>query len=249
VPLMNAAGCLGFSPHARVPVELSQFGAFITNPISLKPRKPARQAGLYQYPGGVMLHSGFPNPGLKATVRRNAQRWQRADVPVIIHLLGESTAELAGAVRSLEEMENILGLEIGLADDTPLEAAVQVVQLALGELPLMVRLPMLRFSELAAPVMEAGASLVSLSPPRGALQTPDGAIQTGRLYGPGIFPLALQTVQALAAQGIPVVGVGGIYRSGQAQAMLAAGAIAVQVDTALWRGYWENETAPMISAI
>jgi dihydroorotate dehydrogenase len=33
-----------------------------------------------------------------------------------------------------------------------------------------------------------------------------------------------------------VIGGGGVYRPEQAQAMLAAGALAVQVDAALWRG-------------
>ena len=40
-PLLNAAGSLGFAPDPNGPVDLSRFGAFITNPISLRPRLPA----------------------------------------------------------------------------------------------------------------------------------------------------------------------------------------------------------------
>ena len=37
-PLMNAAGTLGFSPDPRASVAWEDLGAFVTNPISLRPR-------------------------------------------------------------------------------------------------------------------------------------------------------------------------------------------------------------------
>jgi len=58
----------------------------------------------------------------------------------------------------------------------------------------------------------------------------------GRLYGPAIFPQALEATNDLVERGIPVVAAGGIYSSTQIDAMLAAGARAVQLDTWLWRG-------------
>ena len=39
-PFMNAAGCLGFAPNPRGPVDLGRLGAFVTNPVSLAPRQP-----------------------------------------------------------------------------------------------------------------------------------------------------------------------------------------------------------------
>ena len=58
----------------------------------------------------------------------------------------------------------------------------------------------------------------------------------GRLYGPALFPQALAGVRGLAQAGVPVIGAGGVYSQAQAQAMLAAGALAVQLDAVLWRG-------------
>ena len=65
-PIMNAAGCLGFAPDTHGPTDLSQLGAFITNPISLLARSPAHGPRFLSFPGGFMLHTGYPNPGLGA---------------------------------------------------------------------------------------------------------------------------------------------------------------------------------------
>jgi dihydroorotate dehydrogenase len=35
---------------------------------------------------------------------------------------------------------------------------------------------------------------------------------------------------------VPVIGAGGVYSQAQVESMLAAGALAVQVDAILWRG-------------
>ena len=83
-----------------------------------------------------------------------------------------------------------------------------------------------------------GLAALSLGPPRGLLPAPDGGLARGRLYGPAVFPLALATVKALSRFGVPVIGGGGVYRMEQAEAMLGAGAMAVQLDAVLWRGGW-----------
>ena len=93
------------------------------------------------------------------------------------------------------------------------------------------RLPLEKAGTLGQAVIDAGASAISLGAPRGRL---DGI--SGRMYGPGIFPLALQAVENLAGLGLPVIGAGGVYQPKDVDTMLEAGALAVQVDTVLWRG-------------
>ena len=61
---------------------------------------------------------------------------------------------------------------------------------------------------------------------------------SGRLYGPALYPLALQVVGELNQAGVTVIGAGGIYHRQQVEGMHRAGAWAVQVDLALWRGDW-----------
>src|SRR3972149_4838806 len=102
LPLMNAAGFLGFAPDVRGPLNLERLGVFITNPVSLEPRTPAHGTRWLAYPGGFLLHTGHPNPGLKAVLRRYAGRWRRSPLPVVVHLLTHRLEELAWMVRRLE---------------------------------------------------------------------------------------------------------------------------------------------------
>ena len=67
-PLMNAAGALGFIPNRRAPFDLGCLGAFVTNPISLSPRQPAENRVILPFAGGFLLHTGLPNPGLRAAL-------------------------------------------------------------------------------------------------------------------------------------------------------------------------------------
>jgi dihydroorotate dehydrogenase (NAD+) catalytic subunit len=241
-PWMNAAGSLGFAPSQRGPVDLSRMGAFVTNPISLGPRSPAQGRRYLAYPGGFLLHTGYPNPGLRAALRRYAGQWGRSPLPVLVHLLCQRAEELAQMVQRLEGLPGVSGIELGLAPEVEPEEAAAMVQASLGELPLILRLPLERAAALAgwlkAHSAGEGVAAFSLGPPRGMLPTPDVGLARGRLYGPAIFPMALAAVKALSGLGVPVIGGGGVYRIDQAEAMQAAGATAVQVDAALWRGGW-----------
>lgn len=239
-PLMNAAGTLGFAPDPHGPVDLARLGAFVTNPVSLAPRSPAGGDRLLNFPGGFLIHTGYPNLGLKSVLRRYAGQWARSPLPVLVHLLVQDVAGVSTMVRSLEGVEGVMGIELGLPPRVTLQAANEFIQAALGELPVVIRLPLEQVAELAPLLLESGASAASLAPPRGALPTSAGsslpAISHGRLYGPAIFPQALAAVQFLTATGIPAIGAGGIYHEKQVEAMLAAGAQFVQLDAVLWRG-------------
>jgi len=57
---------------------------------------------------------------------------------------------------------------------------------------------------------------------------------TGRLFGPALFAQSLDIVQAAAKLGIPIIGAGGVWSKENADTMLSVGALAVQVDAALW---------------
>jgi dihydroorotate dehydrogenase (NAD+) catalytic subunit len=237
-PLMNAAGSLGFTPEPGGMVKLSQLGAFITNPISLQRRTPANSRTCQTYPGGLLLHSGYPNPGLRGSIRRYAQRWARSRLPVIIHLLVERGGSVAEMVAQVEDLEGVMGIELGLPPDVHPGMAVDLVQAAVGELPLIVRVPVERAGEIARALAESPVSAISLAPPRGALRDAEGRLVRGRLFGPAVFPLALAGVQEALESGLPVIAAGGVYEPGQVKAFLEAGAIAVQLDAVLWSLGW-----------
>jgi dihydroorotate dehydrogenase (NAD+) catalytic subunit len=233
---MNAAGALGFVPNPRAPIDLSLLGAFVTNPISLSPRAPAQERGCFPYLGGFLLHTGYPNPGIRAVLKRYAARWERSELPIVLHVLAQRGEELVKIVQQVERLENLAGVEIGMPPEATPELVSELVSAGLRERPLIARLPLERAVELAPAAVEAGAVAISLGPPRGSLPESSGKIIRGRLYGSALFPLALDVVWQLARQGVSVIGAGGIYRRQQADAMLQAGAVAVQLDVVLWRG-------------
>jgi dihydroorotate dehydrogenase (NAD+) catalytic subunit len=155
---------------------------------------------------------------------------------VIVHLLARSPEEVAKMARRLENVEGIGGLEVGMVNDASADMVVACAHAAYGELSVIMQLPMERCVELASRAIQAGAVAVSLAPPRGIFPTQDGESVQGRLYGPTILPLALRAVHELNQRGIPTIGAGGIYTQEHKDAMLAAGAMAVQLDSSLWRG-------------
>ena len=72
-PWLNATGTLGYAPGPAWNWPLPQ-GAFLTNPISLHHRTPAHNRAAITYPGGALLHSGLPNPGLRRVLPRPRRR-------------------------------------------------------------------------------------------------------------------------------------------------------------------------------
>jgi dihydroorotate dehydrogenase (NAD+) catalytic subunit len=236
LPLMNAAGSLGFAPDPHGPADLECFGAFVTNPVSLSPRTPAQERRCLPYPGGFLLHTGYPNPGIRAVLRRCAARWERSPVPIIVHILAQRGEEVFEIARRLDKLENLAALELGIPPEASPALAAELVSAALSERLVIARLPLEHAEELASVVIASGAAAISLGAPRGALPAAPGKIIKGRLYGPAVFPLALETLQRLLRLGSPVIGGGGVYEPSQAEAMLQAGAVSVQLDAVLWRG-------------
>jgi dihydroorotate dehydrogenase (NAD+) catalytic subunit len=250
-PIMNAAGMLGFAPDLREkqkPVfwektgfwDWEGLGAFVTNPISMRPRKPTSHPAALEYPGGFLLHTGLPNPGFPSAVKKYAHKWADSSVPVIVNLMADRPEETKRMVEALEGVENVMAAELGFAPLLTDDIILTAVEMSLGELPLIASLPMEQAVMLAPRVMETGAAAVSLSAPRGSLMTDDRSLITGRLYGPSLFPQSLETVSRLVGAGVPTIGGGGVYEEEQAQAMLQAGALAVQLDAVLWRGGYSS---------
>ncbi len=111
-PICNAPGMLGFSPSPQRLPFLDQIGAFFTNPISRHARTPASSRSAIRYPGGILLHSGFPNPGLRKVLEKHAARWEKSPVPVIPHVMAEAASSLESLLRPLEEISNLMAIEI-----------------------------------------------------------------------------------------------------------------------------------------
>jgi dihydroorotate dehydrogenase (NAD+) catalytic subunit len=191
----------------------------------------------------MLLHTGHINPGFSKALKRFSKRWERAPLPVIVHLLAGRPDEMHKMIVKLETFENVIGVEVGFPADVTAAEAAEVLSGALGELTLVARVGLPQAAVLAPELVHAGASAVSLGPPRGALTGESEGLFSGRLYGPAVFPQTLHTTGELARLGVPVLAGGGVYSPADVEALLAAGALAVQVDTALWRGDWLQKGA------
>jgi len=155
-------------------------------------------------------------------------------IPVIVHLLLKTSDEAAEMVTLLESIEACAGLELGLGE-VDADQAADLVAACAGEIPVIAQLPLGTPLTVFAAAAEAGAQAVSVGAPRGGLREPDGGRVHGRLYGPAVFPFALQAVPALKESvRVPVFAGCGVYGRGQALALVEAGADGVILDGVLW---------------
>jgi len=243
-PYMNSPGMLGYSPDPQLEIPWDRFGAFVTNPISLRPRQPTSQPDCFQYPGGVLLHSGLPNPGFKRVFEKYSVRWNKSELPIIVHLMADRPEETRRMVSDLEGMDNILAVELGFAPLLADDILLVTLELCRGEMPLIFSLYSDQVFSLGPRLIQEGAAAVSLAAPRGAFPrsstTKTGIIEdidlnSGRIFGPALFPQSLLLVQQAVKLGIPTIGSGGIFSRKHAGTMLSVGASAVQLDVDLWK--------------
>ena len=213
--VMNAAGALGFAPDARVMQETQSLtggmGAFVTNPLSLRPRLPTVEPAQVEYPGGFLLHSGLPNPGFKTVVNRYAPRWRDSSLPIVVHLMADRPEETQQMVQALEGMDNVMAVELGFAPLLADDIILLVIEMCTGELPLILSLPPEQVLDLGPRCVQAGAAAISFGTPRGALIR-SGRFIRGRLFGPSLFPRSLELVLSAVRLGLPVIGAGGVNR-------------------------------------
>jgi dihydroorotate dehydrogenase (NAD+) catalytic subunit len=236
-PLVAGGGAFGFADECAPLVDFSRFGAFITNPLTLRPRSPAKEQHVIPFPGGALIHTGLPNPGLSAAIRDYAHKWERLGCPVIAHVAATTVEETAACVEKLERVESVAGIEIGFRNDESLAEAQAMVRAAvqLARQPIIVSLPQARALAFARMAEKVGAQAVTATaPPRGTLRH-NGEWVSGRLYGPALLPQALSLVRELKTHtALPIIGAGGVHTKNDIEAMLAAGATAVMVDSAVW---------------
>jgi dihydroorotate dehydrogenase (NAD+) catalytic subunit len=240
IPVLNAAGMLGYAPDFRRHPQIHHLGGFITNPVSRLPRSPAESRTAARFPGGALIHTGFPNPGLKAVIRQHARSWQQPSIPVILHLMVEHAAGLDECLRMLDTVDGLSGLELSFSPGLTADEILECAELAAREWPVVIELDSRPGERLLPRLAGCDIAAVCSAPPRGVLpvngESEKQLLSGGRIYGPGVFPPAMYWVQQAVCVGLPVIAAGGIYSWQEARQFLRAGALAVKLDTVLWSG-------------
>jgi dihydroorotate dehydrogenase (NAD+) catalytic subunit len=186
-------------------------------------------------PGGVMLRTGGANPGLDRFLRENRRSWESRGLPVIAALAAQGAGDWPAMAARLERVPGIAGVELHL---NPTIRAVEAIHAtrAATELPILVKLDLDEVADIAADCVVAGANcLVIARAPRGMMMVDERAWY-GRLYAPAVKPIVLRAVAQIAEMGlqVPLVACGGVHSGKDVHDLLAAGASAVEIDSAQW---------------
>jgi dihydroorotate dehydrogenase (NAD+) catalytic subunit len=237
-PVMIASGCGGYGQAYRQLLDLSVFGALVTNPITLRPQRATAPPRLAETTAGFILDTGDQNPGVKKVIREYSKHWRSWPVPVIAHLPAADPNDLRRTAGALAGTDAVVAIELGLpphASPRDIEHWLRAVREGCM-LPLLVKLPLAAAVDMAEIVVEAGGdTLVIGSPPFGAAPARSGEMVNGYVYGPLLHSMALHTVQVIREfVDVPLIAAGGIHSPADARALLKAGAAAVQIDTLLF---------------
>lgn len=232
-PWMNAAGFLGYLPPAHL--EFSELmGVFIPPPLSDLSRSPVVNRTAISYPGGFLLHTAFPNPGLKAAVRQYRPRWSKLHLPVWLHLLPVDEVEAAEMSKLADDLDNVIAIEVEPPARISLHERLSILTAARGEKPILAVVPLDEVSrEFITGCEEGGISAAILTAPRGRLLRA-GHWVNGRLYGPSLYPQMAMTLARFVKCNLPLIAGCGVFSIEAGQELLEAGATALQVDGALW---------------
>jgi dihydroorotate dehydrogenase (NAD+) catalytic subunit len=254
-PVMVASGTFGYGIEYGDVVDVERLGGICCKGTTLKPRAGNEPPRVTETPAGMLNSIGLQNPGVDAVIERYAPLWASWQVPVVVNVAGESIEDYVSVVRRLEGVPGVAGIELNIscpnvgkgglqfAVDREAAAAVTAAVRRATDLPLLVKLSpnVADIRPIARAIEEAGADAIS------AINTLSGIAidpRTGRpllgnvyggLSGPAIRPVALRVVYEVAqVVGIPIVAIGGISSLDDVLCYLAAGAVAVQVGTAIF---------------
>ncbi len=252
-PVMTASGTFGYASEFENLIDLNQLGAIIVKGLSLKPSKGNPPPRIVETPCGMLNAIGLENVGIDIFVKEKLPFLKKLSAPLFVNIYGKSADEYAELAARIDDTEGISGIEVniscpnvktgGIAFGVDPESAYEVVSAVRRQTSkhMMVKLSpnVTDIGEIARSVESAGADSLSLINTITGMaidietRRPKIANITGGLSGPAIRPVALRMVwQAVQAVKIPVIGIGGIIKPGDALEFLIAGASAIQVGTA-----------------
>jgi len=246
-PLIAAAGSLGYGLEVARRLDLTSpgathgLGAIITRTTTIHPRRADQSPTLIETPSGLLYTGVEQNPGIALVRKRYAPAWAEWRIPVILSVAAATSSELSMLLADLDMIEGVGGIELPLAQLGALTPATATPLITAARqatpLPIIVKLPahapdMVALAHATATAGADALSLIDAIPAVAATSTTGMA--RGLLCGPAIRPIALHAVATVtAAVNIPVIGGGGVWEPADLHALLAVGASAVSLGSAL----------------
>ncbi len=242
-PVMLAGGMIGYGEAVPAGAHLDRLGAVVIGPFMRNSRPGMDPPRLADTNGGFVLNSGLQNRGVKAARRRFGKLWPKLGCPVIAQV-ADSVPRMAGRVaEQLTSAQGLSGLELLLPQHATPDVVRELIRQAIqnSDLPVLAKVPLGGAASLAPVAVEAGASaLVVAQPPSGSGFARNAGLDSvsisGSIHGPLTFPSMLAVLDVIRSLDLPcsLIACGGIHTLQQARQALAAGADAIQIDSAFW---------------
>jgi dihydroorotate dehydrogenase (NAD+) catalytic subunit len=239
--LLNASGCLD---ALTAPEVARQLDAFVTKTVTPLPRPGNAPVRIVETEAGMLNSIGLANLGRERFLADSLPRLRELDRPLWVSVGGFAAREYAETCEQLENVTVELNLSCPNVDEAP-ESAAEIVAVcrAATRLPLYAKLSPAAWdiAEVARAVEAAGADGLSLVNTMRGLALDERTLRpvlgtaTGGYSGPALRPIALAAVFVCRrATALPIVGMGGVTTGRDALELLAAGASAVALGTALF---------------
>jgi len=254
-PVMVASGTFGYGIEYGDVVDVQRLGAICSKGTTLRPRIGNPPPRVTETPAGMLNSIGLQNPGVDAVLDKYSTTWSRWSVPVIVNVAGESIEDYVEVCRRLDGQPGVAGIELNIscpnvgagglqfALDAGAAGELTAAVRAATDLPLMVKLSPAAtdIRTIARRIADGGADAISAcnTLPGMAIDRLRRKPLLGNVYGglsgPALKPVALRVVYEVAqVVKLPIVAIGGIGSLDDVLDYLFAGAVAVQVGTAVF---------------
>jgi dihydroorotate dehydrogenase (NAD+) catalytic subunit len=268
-PVLLAAGTCGFGREVESVINLQALGGIVTKSVTLEPRWGNPAPRVAEFRAGMLNSIGLANPGARK-VREEKLPWIRdrlSGVQVFVSVAGHTVDEYLRVVEILDDAEGFLGYELNLS--CPNDARRNSLPFALDadalsqvtrgvrertKRPILVKLAPNTpdWEPIVSAAAASGADGLTLvnTLPGLALDTEEGksllGAGSGGVSGPALRAFGVHAVRSAARfTSLPLVGVGGIASSADAEQYLSAGASLVQIGTA---SFWDPRTSERVAA-
>lgn len=254
-PTILASGIVGISGAACVYVAKNGAGAIIPKSIGPREREGHNNPILVEFKGGFLNAVGLPNAGIDNSLREIEFAMKNAGVPVIPSIFGGTKEEFGMVAEKMATLKPQLievnlscpntASDLGEAFALSETAAAEVIWIVKGKtkVPIIAKLApnVPNIKRIAKAVEEAGADAIS------AINTMPGMVidvkagkpvlhnKQGGVSGHAIKPIAVNCIYDIyETVKIPIIGIGGVTTGEDAVEMIMAGAVAVQIGTAIY---------------
>lgn len=253
-PIILASGVLGVSFSSMKRVINAGAGAVTTKSIGPKPRKGYKNPSIIEvYPGTFMNSVGLANPGINDFIIE-IKKIKEHNIPLIVSVFGDNNESYL-EVASKAEQAGADAIEINISCPHAEVSSIgidkdltfSIVKLLKNNIniPLFVKLNpnVTNLNEIAIAAEKGGADGVVAINTIAAMKIdvntkrPILSHGSGGLSGKAIHPIAIKKVYDLYKYlTIPIIGCGGVDSWQDVVEFILAGASAVQIGTALYKG-------------